>query len=596
MRIQHQNLSITQQTATIRYPDRDIEYLFVVNNNPAPLYIRIGSPEIPTQRNFDLAVPPQYVMALSVNSNQFGFRLGDDDVSAALLTGITTIEGMIDERPPVVGGVPIQAASLSTADIGNGFQSFTGPTLVGPFNLSLWGGCQLFVLPNAGTGQGVILVEVSSDNLVWRSYGIWAFWPSVPLNLNIPRVANFVRFTFNAISGFPAIAGFRSVRATLTEIQQIDFNPGGNAISQAYSFPALGSQSFVFCTLGLPGAIVRVNVATGSRQELVWYTGPGPTGPWSLAAFREQSVTAFNNSIYRAIGNVAEFLRVDILDIGNNAGSGTLNLSIPGAPDLTAYLQSIFSALGDVAQPVNANQSIYHELDSIRLVLGTMNTSLSTIITSLTTINTSLGPAGTIVSVLSDIRTNTSNASGLLTSIDSRLTSVNTNLTTINTSLAPLTSINTGIGTVNTNLTTINTTLGTTNTRLQTIINDLERLGQVLDTTIVTAAAGAWMRSGGAIFAPFSGGVIVSCLASHSVAGILAPPSTIKLAIGDAANPFVVFYSCIKTNVAIGPLPMMVYESPSMAGFYCNPAYQYLWVQNTTEANVTITSTIALRS
>jgi hypothetical protein len=367
-RIGHQNLYAGNQTGVVRSPDRTIEYLVVYNNNPAPVYIRLGSPEIPNQRNFDIMVPALQIMALSVNSNQFGFRLGNDDVLPSLISGNTVIEGMIDEAPPVVGNVPIQAASLATADLANGYQTFAGVTTSAIFNLALWGGASLFILPALSSGQSVVAIQSSSDQTNWTTNGTWALLPGVPVVINVNRTAQFFRFIINvtAIAGEPAIGGVYSVRASLSEVQQLAFNPGGNNYVKNYAVTALGSQTFFYVTAGLPAVIVRMNVATGVRQEMVWYTGPTASGPWSLAAFREQSVAGFYNSIYRSLGNLDAFLRIDILDIGNNAGTGTLALAVANAPDLTAVLQNIYAALGDVGQPVNTNQSIYHELESIR--------------------------------------------------------------------------------------------------------------------------------------------------------------------------------------------------------------------------------------
>lgn len=377
-RIGHQNLSAGNLTGVINYP-RTIEYLVMYNNNPAPLYVRLGSPEIPNQKNYDIAVPPNYIMAISVNSNQFGFRLGDTGITTALLTGNTVIEGMIDEAPPALGGVPIQAASLATAELTNGLQTFAGVTTLTTFNLSLWGGLLVYVSPDVGSGQGVIQINISSDGATWKAYRTASFWPNIPVSITVPRVATFVQIILNAtaIVGEPAISGVVLVRAALTEIGQYTYNPTANALVKTYNLVGIASQQYTFVTAGLPAVSVAAIATTGSTSSAAITFLVEATSDlvnWRQVTARDQLMSQ-GVTLYRALGNLDLFIRVTIFQLtAGQTGVGSVYMSIPFQADLGYILNTIQQSLGDKNAPSNTNQDIYHQLDTIRSTLVTYQT------------------------------------------------------------------------------------------------------------------------------------------------------------------------------------------------------------------------------
>src|ERR1044072_4366454 len=232
--------------------DREAEYLIVYNNNPVPVYIRIGSPEIPDETNYDYVAPPNFIYPLPATGREFGIRVGVKGVNSALVTGTTVVEAMWEEAQPPSGGVPIQAASLSVSDL-LALVGYSGAQYIGGsagVDLLLWGGLQVYVSATAGTGQGVLQAEVSNDRVTWNVYGQWAIWPNVPATLTLPRVARYIRVFINTttIPAERAIAGVASLRAVLEEIQNTSFSPNTTSITKTVNVPALGSQKFYFCT------------------------------------------------------------------------------------------------------------------------------------------------------------------------------------------------------------------------------------------------------------------------------------------------------------------------------------------------------------
>lgn len=392
-RIGHQNLTSVRRTGVISY-DRTLEFLVLYNNNPVPLYVRLGSPEIPNEFNYDIAVPPNYIMAVSVNSNQFGFRLGNSNVVITQITGNTVIEATIDEAPPSLGGVPINNASLSTADLLNGVPAFNGVTVFGPFNVNQWGGLIVNVIPTATSGQGVIQVDVSADGVTFIPYQTWAFWQNIPATILIPRVSQFCRITLNAtaIVGEPAIAGNVSIRGSLAEIAIPSYTPQGASITKTYALAASGSQQYQFVTTGYPAVSIAAIATAGtgaSAAITLLVEASSDLVNWRQVTFRTQRMTT-GITLYRALGNLDLFMRVTVFEVGGiSAANGTVYLSIPSEADTGAILNTIQQSLGDTGAPTNTNQDIYHELDNIRTGINTSNTNLGTSNANLAAINAS---------------------------------------------------------------------------------------------------------------------------------------------------------------------------------------------------------------
>lgn len=380
------------QSLQIRSDD-EAEYLIVRNDNPVPVYVRIGSPEIPTELNYDIIIAPNFREGINVTGREFGLRLGTVNGNPTLIVGATVVEAIYNEPPPVFGGVPIAGASLAVSDA-FALSAYSFPLYVSSTNgidLLLWGGLQVFVSPDAASGQAILQIEVSPDNTnvaLWRIYGQWALWPNVASVLTIPRVARYARVLINAttIAGEAAIAGRVSLRTVLEEVESTTFAPNSNSISKAYNVPALQPTGtlFVYCSIGLPSIGLRLQNTSGTAGQLIWRTGPTPTGPWALVAYREQLMSGLYGAIFRSVGNLDAFVQVEVQNLAA-AGAliGNLSATIQESPDLTQYLQSIYHVLGDSQQPVQVNQNIYAELDAIRLQTDQVEPTLANILDAL---------------------------------------------------------------------------------------------------------------------------------------------------------------------------------------------------------------------
>jgi hypothetical protein len=399
----------------------DAVAMVVDNPTASPIFVRAGAPDIPSEGNADAIVPSAKGRSLTVSGREYGVTFGQ---TALLTVPSGTVSGLFStalvtllsagETIPTFGDYSFLSLSLSeivplTAYAG----AVTGPTV----DLGSWGGALISIFPTAGTGQAVARVEVSADQTAWRTLNSWAIWPGVPVTLTVPHGLRYLRVAFaaTAIPGEPAIGGSYAIRATLTEISNLVYSQAALGISKAVNVAHLGTTTNYFATIGLPGVSIRWQGLTGNPNgEAIWWTGPTETGPWALVAFREQVMGGASASLYRSVGSLDKFLRVDILDTDVTAGglTGTLTLTTVPDPDLTSYLQNIYAALGDVGQAVpNVNQSLFHLLQHIETWTGQASVSVasidsktSTVITSLSTINLSIGTSNT---TLSAINTNT---------------------------------------------------------------------------------------------------------------------------------------------------------------------------------------------
>lgn len=376
--------------------DLDFPAVAVAIQNPtsSPVYLRIGAPDTPTETNADVVIPAATALTLPVQGYSFALALGD--TSLIVQAGSAALSGLFSncevkflgagELIPAYGEYSF--LSLSIADLTPTPLPFVAPNTTSPtFDLLPWGGAVVYLLPSVSTGQGVVTIQASGDQSTWFNVVKLGFWPNVPLTINVPKVARYMRLIFNstAIPGEPNIGGFYTVRASLSEINQVTYSAASGQISYGFSIPNLSSQSFYFCTIGMKSVSVKVVFSSGSQAEMVWYTSSS-LGNWGLVAYREQSVAGFYNSIFRSIGNLDSFLRVDLLEIAN-AGPivGTISISVQADPDLTGMLQQIHSDLGDQGQPTNVGQSIYHRLvdidnntDQIEPKIDATNTLLTT--------------------------------------------------------------------------------------------------------------------------------------------------------------------------------------------------------------------------
>lgn len=360
------------------------DVLFIDNPTSSPVLVRVGSPQIPNFANADYTVPALSAKVLPVNGQEFGLTFLDSllltvNASGNVTNICTVLVQTADEPVPNFGAANYQ--SLSTSELLQGYTTLAGPTTTTTFDIGPWGGALVSLIPSSGSGQGVIDVQTSADGVSFQSFGTWAFWPNIPAILLIPRTVRRFRVVFNAtaIPGEPAIAGVYSIRATIAEIQNVAYNAKSASINKAYTVGVGGTSSNVICTVGLPGVSIGLNNATGTRGQLAIYVGQSVSGPWRFVTEREQSLAGVANSIMRSIGQLDLFMDIRVLDTGATGLTGTLTLSIPGIPDQIGALNRIDSKLGDPLQTPNVNQSIYHELDTIRIYTIFNNTSLANI-------------------------------------------------------------------------------------------------------------------------------------------------------------------------------------------------------------------------
>ena len=510
--------------------------LYVQNPTGSAVLVRAGGTDVPSLASADYRVPANGFLLVAVDGTNFAATFADQLAVTAPATSnlqtVATIELLdADEKPPAFGSANFQSLSLSDL---LPLTAFSGVTTSTVFDLGAWGGAVVFVAPGSGSGQGVITVDVSaSPTGSFTTLGTWSFWPSIPATIMIPRTsARYMRVTLNAtaIPGEPAISGSYGVRATLTELFDKGYLPSGASITKSYSLAPLGSVSYTLVTAGLPAVSIGLNNATGSNGELILEASSSATGPWRLVSFREQSLAGFYNSIYRTVGNLDLFLRVSVLELSNVPMTGTVAFSIPEAPDENGILQSVYAALGDVGQPVNVGQSIYH----------------------------------------------------LLARIDATATNINAGISTSNVILA---AINTGLATTNSLLTTANSLANTANTSLSSIDTDTTSLATALVRgesptcfSAAIAAAGAWTNMG-AFLVP--GWYITHALATHVPFGPSAIGSTLFLATGGAAFPVNVIYAQFAGESPAGSSmytgQVYDYFSPRSAGFLIPVGHTNLW-------------------
>lgn len=563
--------------------------IVVANFTASPVYIRTGAPDIPDVTNANILIPAGTAESMPTLGRDFGLSIGN----TTILPGTATLSGLFDtvvvtfldasEKVPAFGSVNF--LSLSLSDLTNGFLNVVAPnTTTAAFDLSPWGGAVLYLLPTAGSGQGVIQVQVT-DSLTgtWRDLATYAFWPNVPVVLTLPRVTRYMRFIFNSttIPGEPVIAGIYSVRASLAEIFAESYQAVGASITKTYAIAALGTQSYVFATPGLPAISIGLNRATGTDAELIVSVSQSPAGPWRAVTIREQNMgSGLGISMFRSVGGLDQYMQVSLLETSNVPMTGTLTMQVPPVTDLSGVLNNILNALGDVTSPtVNVGQNIYYVLKNMDTKLSTVNTNLGTVITSLSSINTQLGVA---------------NAS--LTNINAGIGTTNGILTTTNTSLG---TINTSIGTTNTLIGTTNTALSTISTNIGTITAAQTRTSYIVDGFGVVPNGASQVG-----FLLFASSYIQAAMASLAWGGAtLSAQFRLRLGWGTAGAVAQWFYT---SYGVVNPSTFAAYNSGQVTGQVMTygsnrspglqtPAAgnQWLWVWNGSGVNAEFGWTIS---
>lgn len=393
-------LTASQPQLQVNLQSFNAAAVFIENPTGSPVAMRAGGTDYPTLTNANHVIPANGYLLVPVDGTTFAFAFTDTpSVTSAALSNLLTAATitLFDAKESLPNFGSATFLSLSLSDLSGGIVGATGATTSAVYDLGSWGGAILYFFATASSGQGVINAQVSSDQTTWRSIGEWAFWPGLPATINVPRSVRYLRFLIapTVIPGEPAIDYAYAVRATLSEIFDLEFSAlSGTVFTKPYAIAALGEANWTFATRGLPAISVGVKNTTGiaSQGELIVETANGATGPWRVVAFREQSITpgGFYDSIQRTYANLDLFTRVRMLSTNLVAIAGTVYVGILPGPDLSAPLQQIFAALGDPGEGVNVNQSIYHELDTIRQQTDTLealiaatNTKLDTIISNM---------------------------------------------------------------------------------------------------------------------------------------------------------------------------------------------------------------------
>lgn len=522
--------------------DFDAAVIVVANPTASAILIRVGAPDIPDVSNYDEIVPAGQNAAIPCNAREFGIAFNQP---ASIASAAATKSGLFllasvkfqtyDEPVPAYGSASF--LSLSTSDV-LPLQAFAGGITYPVIDVGAWGGALIHVSPSAGTGQGVCQVDISSDLITFRAFATYAFWPNAPATITIPRVARYLRITLNptGIAGEPAIGGYLSVRETLSEISQLTYTPSSQPIVKAFAVPALGTVTFTFVTVGLPSVSIASIITAGTPgnagQEIIIEVAADLVN-WRLATFREQG--AFSGStMYRAVSNLDLFMRISVLEISNHGPlNGNLYLSIPPAADLGYILNTIQKSLGDNQNPVNVNQDVYHELDSIRnwdtQIAGSVasidtketagNASLTSIATNMVT---ETGNTGAIVS-------NTNAISASDASIDTKMTANNTKLDTLHTDLN----------------TTIHADVNGAAGFLTTIAGAQTRAIALRTGNVAPGGAGVFFDVGAILPVGFYLELAIATFQfpfGFAIGGVST--NMLEMAYGGAGGPAVIFYSC----------------------------------------------------
>jgi len=618
--------------------------LFVANPTGSPVAVRVGGTDVPSVNSASHIVPAQGYLLVPVDGTTFAAGFTDAAaITAPATSGLQTTASLmlldIDEPLPAFGSASFQSLSLS--ELTSGLQTFSGPVTSSVFDLGSWGGALVYVAPGASSGQGLIVVEAadSVSPASWSPVGTWAFWPGLPAIIQAPRTLRYlrVRLVATTIPGEATITGGYSVRGTIAEILDAGYTPFSSSFSKTFNIGAGIDGAFYIVTAGLPAISVGVTFTTGARSELISYAAPSPSGPWRTIAFREQSTTGITNgSIFRTYGSLDQYTELVISNLGVTSTTGTISFTIPVNQDMNGIQQSIYAALGDVAQTVNTRQSIYHELEAIysialnsidgrlstivtddntrflqlgsidtRLVtinnnltlntnpaLATIATNTSTTATNVATVNTTLG---TTNFSLAQIVTRTGNIETNTSATASNVATVNTTLGTTNSTLS---TIATNTGNTATNVATVNTTLGTTNTTLSSINTSAAAMAACLTRSVtptglaVNIVAPANWYSMGPFLVP--GWYLSQFQASFGTGALGTNPTEILVATGTAGGAITVIYRTwsVTTNAGAWTGPSITLNSLRSAGYLIPAGHTTLWMQSTLVAgNASITIT-----
>lgn len=526
-----------------------ITKIYVSNPTGSPVYIKVGSVGAPDENTATTTIPANSKEVLPALGVEFAAAFANPSL---LLTSTSGNLGKVctiwflddDEETPTFGSA--QFLSLSLSELVAGDQPYVSATVSPIFDLSPWGGLIFSITPTVGVDQGIVQLRVSEDAVNFTVIRTWSLWPGVNLIISVPRTYRYVQLRFVIALG-STFSGVYTARATMSEILQLSYSASGTSISNAYNVPNLNEQSFMYATQGIPQVAIALANTSGNALQMIVETSSDAIA-WRFVWQREQNVgSLLYRTIFRTQGNLNNYLRIRILEIGNNGPVvGTLALSIPGEADNNLLLSQILTALGDIGSPTSVNQDIYHELDTIR-------------------INSS------------DIRTNTSNIIINQNSQITLQTAANVAITSGNTLLAA--------GNV-------------TTTNMLTVLNNMYNTSKASSfyyfATVVTGVGGVYVADPVNVWGPRGGGYLqmVSCLIDQTI-GARAANNVVSLAYGTNAAPVAVMY----TNHEVGPniagstavqLPIKVFDGPMRSGQLIPNGMTYTWVICTLSANVQV--------
>lgn len=402
MTIQQRQFTLTPGNPTLQVGlGWRAEVVYISNPTGSPIYIRKGSPMLPDVNTAHEVMPAMTKGAIVVGHQEFGISFADPqllsgvNISSNLGTVATIVFYSDMDAVPSFGGASFQSLSLSEQAPLTNYVNGTNQVV----DVSAWGGAIVHVSPDTNSGQGILIIQISSTGAVgtFRVFQQLAFWRGLPLTVMVPRVARFVRFFFSstAIAGEPAMTGQYSIRTTIAEIARFDYQVTGVSLSNAYNVPNLSESSWVLVTYGLPSITIalRNTAGTGFYGQVIVETGGTAAGPWAYVATREQNISpgSSNSSMYRTLGTLGPYTRVRLLN-GGVAGAiqGTIEFSIQPVQDLAGVLNDIYKALGDVSQPVSVRQSLYDLLSRIETNTVDLENWLSLIEVDTTAINTAV--------------------------------------------------------------------------------------------------------------------------------------------------------------------------------------------------------------
>jgi hypothetical protein len=186
----------------------------------------------------DITIPPGDIVNLPVLGREFGICFADPSVVAN--ESPTPTLGTVGAKATLIfsaGEPSLSASSLNYATLALSTIETGGPStsgILGPFDLSLWGGLVCGGHPTAAYEDWHGYIDYETTNNVttgpWTVRARLPLWPGMELTAQLPRIERYGRISWDVYSGpFDPLATFEVVaRPTITEILAVTPTLAGN--------------------------------------------------------------------------------------------------------------------------------------------------------------------------------------------------------------------------------------------------------------------------------------------------------------------------------------------------------------------------------